>query len=278
MPGVGYLFILLAAALWALIGPVAKFAFAAGMAPLEVAFYRALFGGSFFLFHALVVRRLFLPRVAWPAVLVFGVVGVAGFYGVYQLAVGYGGAALASVLLYTAPAWVALFGWLWLKEPLTRPKLLAVVLTVLGVGLLAMGGGEVRLDPRGLFFGLLSGLFYALYYLFGKLYFERFAPEAIYAWALPLGALLLAPALRGVPPQGAWGPLFVIGFFSTYLAYALYAAGLKRLEATRASVVATLEPVLAATFAYLWWGERFSASGYLGAGLILFAVYLVIRR
>jgi DME family drug/metabolite transporter len=70
----------------------------------------------------------------------------------------------------------------------------------------------------------------------------------------------------------------VIGFFSTYLAYALYAAGLRRLEATRASVVATLEPVLAAVFAYLWWGERFSAGGYLGAGLVLLAVYLVIRR
>ena len=274
----GYLFILAAAASWALIGPVAKFAFAAGMTPLEVAFFRALLGGLFFFSHALLFRRFRLDRWVLPAVLAFGAVGVAGFYASYQLAVAYGGAALASVLLYTAPAWVAGMGALWLGERLDWAKLLAVGLTLLGVLLLGLGaGGELHLTLLGVFFGLLSGFGYALYYLFGKLYFARYPAEAIYAVAMPVGALFLLPFVRVWPRDlEVWGLLFVIGFVSTYLAYAFYAAGLVRLEATRASVVATLEPVLASLFAYLWWGERFSALGYLGAMLILAAVVLVV--
>jgi len=270
--------LLLAAAAWALIGPVAKFAFAAGLAPLEVAFFRALLGGFFFFLHALLFRRFRLDRRVLPAVLAFGVVGVAGFYASYQLAVAYGGAALASVLLYTAPAWVAAMGALWLGERLDGAKLLAVALTLAGVLLLALGaGGELRLTLLGVFFGLLSGFGYALYYLFGKLYFARYPAEAIYAVAMPVGALFLFPFVRTWPRDPElWGLLFVIGFISTYLAYAFYAAGLMRLEATRASVVATLEPVLASFFAYLWWGERFGFFGYLGAGFILAAVLLVV--
>jgi len=274
---VGYLFILLAAASWALIGPVAKFAFRAGLGPLEVAFFRALLGGAFFFLHALLLRRLRLDRGAVVPVLLFGAVGVAGFYASYQLAVAYGGAALASVLLYTAPAWVAVMGALWLGERLDAAKLAAVGLTLLGVVFLALGsGGELALSLWGLVFGLLSGFGYALYYLFGKLYFTRTPAEAVYAVALPVGALFLLPAVRTWPQGEVWGVLFVIGFVSTYLAYAFYAAGLVRLEATRASVVATLEPVLASLFAYLWWGERFLPLGYLGAGLILAAVVLVV--
>jgi len=175
---VGYLFILLAAASWALIGPVAKFAFRAGLSPLEVAFFRALLGGAFFFLHALLLRRLRLDRGAVVPVLLFGAVGVAGFYASYQLAVAYGGAALASVLLYTAPAWVAVMGTLWLGERMDAAKLAAVGLTLLGVVFLALGsGGELALSLKGLVFGLLSGFGYALYYLFGKLYFARTPAE-----------------------------------------------------------------------------------------------------
>jgi len=275
---VGYLFILLAAASWALIGPVAKFAFKAGLSPLEVAFFRAGIGGAFFLIHALVLGRLRIERRVLFPTLLFGAVGVAGFYGSYQLAVAYGGAALASVLLYTAPAWVAVMGALWLGERLDQAKALAVALTLVGVALLAGGSGQgLQFSLMGVVFGLLSGFGYALYYLFGKLYFARSPAEAIYAVALPVGALFLLPAVENWPrdPE-VWGLLLVIGFVSTYLAYAFYAAGLVRLEATRASVVATLEPVLASFFAYFWWGERFTPLGYLGAGLILAAVFLVV--
>ncbi|TFU26961.1 DMT family transporter [Thermus tengchongensis] len=276
----GYLYLLLAAFLWGLIGPVSRLAFQEGLAPLAVAFFRAGIAWVFFGLHALFLRQVRVERRDALPLLLFGLVGVSLFYGSYQLAVVYGGAALASVLLYTAPAWVALLAFLVLREPLDRWGLLAVGLTLLGVALMGLGGGSgVRAGPLALLFGLLSGFTYALYYIFGKLYLPRYATPTLFLYALPVGALGLLPWVEFAPlSPRAMEALLFLGVFSTYGAYLAYYAGLKRLPATRASVVATLEPVVANLFAFLLFREVLSPLGYLGALLVLLAVLLTVRR
>lgn len=276
----GYLYLLLAAFLWGLIGPVSRLAFEEGLTPLAVAFFRASVAWVFFGLHALLLRQIRVERRDALPLLLFGLVGVSLFYGSYQLAVVYGGAALASVLLYTAPAWVALLSLVVLKEPLDRTGLLAVALTLLGVGLMGVGGGSgVRVLSLALFFGLLSGFTYALYYIFGKLYLPRYATPTLFLYALPVGALGLLPWVEFAPLSlRAMEALLFLGVFSTYGAYLAYYAGLKRLPATRASVVATLEPVVANLFAFLLFREVLSLWAYLGAGLVLLAVVLTVRR
>lgn len=276
----GYLYLLLAAFLWGLIGPVSRLAFQEGLTPLAVAFFRAGIAWVFFGLHALLLRQVRVERRDALPLLLFGLVGVSLFYGSYQLAVVYGGAALASVLLYTAPAWVALLSLVVLKEPLDRTGLLAVALTLLGVGLMGLGGGSgVRVLSLALFFGLLSGFTYALYYIFGKLYLPRYATPTLFLYALPVGALGLLPWVELAPlSPRAMEALLFLGVFSTYGAYLAYYAGLRRLPATRASVVATLEPVVANLFAFLLFREVLSLWAYLGAGLVLLAVVLTVRR
>ena len=277
----GYVYIVLAAACWALIGPVSRLAFVEGVAPLEVAFWRALLGGLFFGVHVAARRTPGVARADWPAMVAFGLLGVSLFYGGYQLGVEEGGAALAAVLLYTAPAWVAFMAAVWLGERLTPRKLAAVGLTLAGVvGIAFGGGGAVPISAGALGWGLVAGWCYALYFPFGKRYFARYAPVAVYAIALPVGALGLLPFV-GFEPKTlvAWVALVWLSVVSTYLAYLFYGLGLRRLEATRASIVATLEPVIAGAVAYAWWGERFGLWGYVGAVLILAAVLLsVVKR
>ncbi|WP_243091164.1 DMT family transporter [Thermus neutrinimicus] len=276
----GYPYLLLAAFLWGLIGPISRLAFEEGLTPLSVAFFRAAIAWVFFGLHALFLRQVRVEGRDILPLLLFGLVGVSLFYGSYQLSVVHGGAALASVLLYTAPAWVALLSLVILKEPLDRTGLLAVALTLLGVGLMGMGGGSgVRVLSLALFFGLLSGFTYALYYIFGKLYLPRYATPTLFLYALPVGALGLLPWVELTPlSPRAMGALVFLGIFSTYGAYLAYYAGLKRLPATRASVVATLEPVVANLFAFLFFREVLSPWAYLGAGMVLWAVLLTVRR
>ncbi|ROR29749.1 DMT family transporter [Inmirania thermothiophila] len=275
----GYALMVAAAALWGLIGPVSRVAFAEGMAPLEVAFWRALLAWGLFALQG--GRRVLAVRPGELAPLAaFGVVGVAVFYGAYQLAVRDGGAALASVLLYTAPAWVALLAWWLLGEGLGAAKLAALALTLAGVvGVAADGGsltGGARILPA-LFWGLVSGLAYALYYILGKRWLAHHPTPVLLAWALPAGALGLAPFVGAAPPSArAWGAVAFLAVGSTWLAYSLYYAGLRRLEASRAALVATLEPVVAALVAWLWWGERFGAAGWLGAALIFAGVVTAV--
>mgnify|MGYP001378596837 CR=1 FL=1 len=277
---IGYGYILLAATCWGLLGPVARWALEAGVEPLEVAFWRAVIGGVCFVGHAVWLRTrrgaVGVKRRHWPVMAAFGLLGVSLFYSAYQFAVEAGGAALASVLLYTAPAWVAAIGVAWLGERLTALKAMAVALTLLGVAGIALGGtGAVRITWGALAWGLASGLSYALYYPFGKHYFDDYAPATVFACALPVGALGLAPLVAFAPKDAAtWGALVFIGLVSTYGAYLAYGAGLRRLEASRASIVATLEPVVAALVAFWWWDERFGPWGYVGAVLVVAAAFL----
>lgn len=272
----GIVLILLAAAAWGLLGPVSRVAFAEGVEPLEVAFWRAVAGGALFGLHAIVRGgRLPEPRDV-PGFAAFALIGGAMFFGSYQLAVASGGAALAAVLLYTAPAWVACAGVLWLNERMTRPKLLVLLATLAGVKLIAGGSGGARYSMTAILWGLVAGLSYASYYVFGKLYFDRYTSPSVYAFVFPVAAVALLPFVSFAPKSAAAvGAIVFIGVVSTYAAYLLYAAGLRLMEASRASIIATIEPVVAGAVAHLWWGERFAWSGYAGAVLILLAVVAV---
>ncbi|UQN05759.1 DMT family transporter [Deinococcus sp. QL22] len=271
------LLILTAAFLWGLLGIFGKNVQVAGVGPLEVAFWRAVLGGGLFAAHAALIRAP-LPRGRdfWITA-AFGIAGVSIFYGSYQLAVRAGGASLASVLLYTAPAFVALFGWAVLRERLGRRDVLAVAGTLAGIALISLGGGRgVTVSAAALAFGLVAGFTYSLYYLYGKAFFGRYSPPALLAVALPIGALGLLPFVEfSAKTPAAWSGLGAIAFLSTYLAYTAYSLGLPRLPATRASVIASLEPVVAAALAAWLFAERLSVTALLGAALVIGAALLL---
>lgn len=292
----GYLFIFLAAACWALIGPVARFSLNADMTPLDVAFWRALFGGLFFLLHALVSRDSLQPHDRADALtfLLFGAFSIGGLFGSYLYAVQTGGAALASVLLYTAPAWVAVLSRIFLGERISAVKIGAIALSLGGVfcisfsslapdpgragisGLLPGLGGNALF---GILFGLLAGFLYSTHYIVTTQQMKRYSPHVLYAYALLTGALALLPFVEWNFSRITltdWGVFFFLGFISTYCAYQAYCAGLARLVPTRAAVLATLEPVLATAAAWWLWDERLAPAGWFGATLILTAVLILV--
>ena len=192
------------------------------------------------------------------------------------------GIALAAVLLYTAPAWVALLSWVVLKEQMTATKTACVIMTILGVACISLGpqlmsGGTLNLNLFGLAAGLVSGFTYALYYIFGKKFLNRYETPTIFVYALPFGAALLLPFVDFAPKSGqTWLLLFGMALVTAYGAFSVYYEGLKRLEATKASIIATFEPVVAAVSAYALFGETFSLFGYAGASLIIMAVFMVV--
>ena len=277
----GYALIIMAAALWSLIGSFSKMAFDEGLTPIEVSFWRALLAWFLFAGHAAVKKEVRVKGRDIPAIILFGLTGVTLFYGAYLTAVDRGGVALAAVLLYTAPAWVALLSGIFFKESITRVKAGALVLTLVGVAGVSMGGGHTvlngRIDFSAIFFGLLAGFCYALYYIFGKHFSERYSSPNIFLYIMPIGVLGLLPWVTFAPKTArAWLALCANAFLCTYVAYYVYYAGLRYLEATRAAITATLEPVMAGLIAYFWWHEVFTVWGYCGSGLILASVVMIV--
>ncbi len=270
----GYLLVFTAAVLWALIGLFSRTLMNQGMGPLEVSFWRAVIAGCAFGLHASLAGRLRLQRGSDLGKLaLFALVGITLFYPALTLATEQGGVSLASVLLYTAPAFVVLLAWPLLGERIDGRKLALVAVATVGVVLVARAGGEgVTPTPAALAWGLASGLSYASYYLFGKWVLQRYAPVTVFAFVMPIGALGLLPfvSFTSKTPQ-MWLLLVALALVSTYLAYLIYYNGLRHVEAGRAVLVATVEPVLAAALAALVFAERLGWIGWMGAGLIVAA-------
>lgn len=277
---IGYLQIITAATLWGLLGPISKYGLQDGITPHELAFWRASLGAVFFILHSARHNSLAVQRKDIPIFLIFGVLGISVFFGSYQIAIKHAGAAVSAILLYTAPIWVAIFSRILFKEELSPAKILALGVALTGTAFVCFSGqsGDVSLPLTGIFFGLLSGFTYSLHYIFGKTFLKDYQAATLYAWCLPAGALALLPWVT----FSAYSPvklmvIIAIAFLCTYLAYYFYCAGLQRLEATQAAIVANIEPVVAAGLAVLWWNEHLSASAYIGGTLVISAVIIIAR-
>ncbi len=281
----GYGWVLFAAALWATLGLFYKGLAASGLPLLTIVFFRAGVAAVVLLLVLLWrdPRSLRLSRRDVGFFLLFGLVGVAAFYIVYIHAVQWAGMGVAAVLMYTAPAWVTLFGALFLGEPLTRRRGLALILAVLGCALVGrihdLAG--LRLNGPGILAGLGAGLTYGLYTVFSKAAQRRHTPWATLAWALTAGTLFLLPLQspavlrRAVAEPSLLFWLVMLGVVPTLGGGLTFNLGLRRVPAGGASVVAPLEPVIAAALGWLVWGERMDGLQMVGAGLILGAVALL---
>ncbi len=214
-----------------------------------------------------------------PLFAAYGAVSVAGFMTVYFIAIRMTTVATAAVLLYTAPAWVVVMARLLFGESMTRMKVAALALTFVGCVLVvgAAGPGALRLTPAGLLAGLGAGLTYALYSIFGKTALRRYSPLTTVIYALAFGALFLLIASGGLQPVTAGGvpALAYVIVVPTVAAYLLFITGLRWVEAGRASVIATLEPVVAALGGAIVLREPFEPAQWLGAALVLGGVVLV---
>ncbi len=283
----GTLFVLTAAVLWGTLGPLMRVLQGGGLSAVEIGFYRAALGGVTLALLARQQGLSFPARRDYPFFALYGLVSVAAFFVLYALSVQYNPIAVAVVLLYTAPAFVVLFSWRLFGEAVSPVKGVALLLAFVGAALVA-GAHEPRLlalNLPGLLTGLGSGLTYALFSIFGKFALRRHHPLSTMACALSFGALLLVPVVFGFG-EGAtpwWRDsslafwLLVTGVLPTAGSYALYTSGLQWLPAGRASILATVEPVVGAVLGWWIFGEALSAVQVVGGGCILGAVVLLQR-
>jgi drug/metabolite transporter, DME family len=198
------------------------------------------------------------------------------------------GVAVASVLLYTAPAWVALIAWRFLGEKLGRLHLVALALTLAGAALVAgLGSGAgsaARLSLPAILWGLASGLTYAVWSVFNSVGVRRVSPWTFQCYGMLAGGAVLlavqplAPLAAAAANPAALGWLLLLAAGPTVGASIAYSTGVRRVPVSIASVVATLEPVLAAGLAAVALGERLSPLQVAGGGLILLAVWLLRPR
>ena len=277
---------LAAASLWATFGLFAKNLYAAGFSALELATIRAWLG---WLGIALVAlprfRRLRISRRDVPFFALYGVLAFALFEVLYLLTLQRTSVAISAALLYTAPAFVVLISTALWKERLPLLHWGALVLVLAGVVLVtgaasAVLQGDVPLSTTAVLTGLGAGLGYGLYTLISKVAAQRYEdPIFSLFWMLLFAALALtfvAPPWNMSGNAGsAWPALIGLGIFPTVLPYLLFLQALHWLRASTASMLASVEPVVAAVLAALLLDEVLDAPRLIGVALIAVAAGLL---
>ena len=279
-----YASILLAAALWGVIGLWNRTLMAAGLSPTGIVTVRN-FGGMALLAVVFAIRDRSVFRVKREHLKYFagtGIVSVLLFTVCYFSCQRICSLAVASILLYTAPSFVVILSAILWKEPVTKKKLLALVLTLVGCACVCgVFSGGLTVTVSGVLLGLGAGFFYALYSIFGRYALAHYDSMTVTVWTFffagPASLVMLRPKEMAVAfsEPKMWLVAVCLVVFSTVLPYIFYTKGLSCVESGKASIMASLEPVVAALAGVFMFGEPMTVMTAVGIVLVLSGVVIL---
>ena len=272
--------------LWALNLSVTKFILDEGLAPLSYAAVRYGLAAAIFVALALAVEgslrisRTHLWRVGLAAVTLW--VNQMCFVFALDLTA----ASTVGILLGAIPVFTGLFGLALGTERATGRFWLAAAVSFLGVALVALGAaGQVSASLTGIVLGIATAATWAAYSVVFAPLTRTYSVTRISAVVLPCTWALLA--LAGIPQirDQDWSlgrDIWVLLLFATIgplvLTNVLWFRSIRRIGANRATLVANLEPFIAAVLAVVLLSEPLGLLQILGGVAIAGGIVLARRR
>ncbi len=285
---ISYVCVIAAALLWGCMGILVRTMNEGGLTSVEVVTFRCVITAVIMLLGMFLFKREELKiklKDVW-CFLGTGVLSVVFFNICYFSCMKYCSLSTAAILLYTAPAFVMVMSYFLFKEKFTGRKVLALLSAFAGCVLVSGGFGTGGIGTVGLLTGLGAGFGYALYSIFGRYALERgYSSFTITTYTFlfaMLGCLLITdvPHLVGclsVAPE-LIGQGIVWTFLTTVAAYLLYTKGLGGMESGKASILATIEPVMATLVGCVVFKEPLTYVAIGGILLVLFSSILMVRK
>ncbi len=215
-----------------------------------------------------------------------GILSFTFFTYCYYISISYNGMAVAAVLLYTAPVFVSIMSAIIFKAAFTKYKVIALILSFMGCAFVSeIFNADYRISLLGILSGLGSGLGYALYTIFGEVAIKKgYKSETIsfYTFVFASFATFILAIFGEIPNTTKPSELaFILLLFSLVtgaMPYLLYTKGLESTEPSKASLTATVEPVVAAFFGILIFNEQPTIGKVLGILLILGSLFVASRQ
>ena len=281
------LLIILAACLWGTMGLFVRHLNAMGLDSMEIVEIRSVIAVAV-LFPCTAIRDRKLlkiqPKNLW-SLAGSGVLSIVFFNYCYFSTIARMNLSAAAILLYTSPIFVMLLSLLFFREKLTGRKLLALGLAFSGCCLVSgIASATASLSMYGLLLGLGSGFGYALYSIFSRFSLNQgmhsiTITDYTFLFAAIGGAFFtdfgrIGAALAANGP-GLLGFLALYCIVTTVLPYLLYTKGLAYVENGPASVMASVEPVVATVLGLLVYEEAPTLPALLGMVLVLSALVLL---
>ena len=273
----------------ALLGSSAIFVRFSETSPSLTAFYRALLALPF-LYIWVLRTKSDLPLgdyLSKKNLLTFSLAGV--FFGtdmaIWNWAISFTSVAHATLMANTAPIFVTLISFFFLKEKIESSFFRALILSFMGVSIVILSGsGTDSFRLLGDTLGLTAAIFYAAYILVIKRITNTLPPAHTLFFATLFTAIFLFPvgliesSTFFPSTQKGWLILLAYAFVSQALAQGFITFGISRLSAHLSSLTLLIQPVAAAIYGWLLLSEALNLWQALGGLIVLLGIYLATKE
>lgn len=271
--------------LWGLSWPATRLALYA-IPPLWLAAIR--FGSAALCLFALAALRgllRFPPRADWPIVASMGGLQMMVFTGLGMIAMTHVDTSRAVLLAYTTPLWGVIAGWMMFRNTPTRLQMLALVVGLVGIGLIC-SPWEMDWQAPGTMMGaaflLIAAICWSVVILHIKRHRWTASPLALAPWQMLLATVPLsgfAFVLEGSPARIRFDShllelLFFIGPVATSACFVISAEHGRRISTFAMSNLTLGVPLIGIVASVLLLGNSLSMLFMTGLGLILTGMVL----
>ncbi len=193
-------------------------------------------------------------------------------------------AGIASTILFVYPVMVAVIMAVFFKERVTAMTIVAIVLSLIGIGLLYKGGAGVSLSVVGIVLCVFSSLAYAVYIVVVNQSSIKMSSFKVTFYAMLVCEITLilysftSPELylQVLPSRRAWSFAVWLSVVPTVLSLVFMTVAVHHVGATPTAILGALEPLTAVTIGVMVFGEMLTPRLIVGILFILFAVMLVV--
>ena len=289
MKRIAPLFIITAGLMWGCMGLFVRFMEGQGLSSMDMVAMRAIITTVLmFLFILIYNRKLF--KIKLKDIWIFlgiGICSIVFFNYCYFKAIMITSLSVAAILLYTSPAFVIVLSFILFREKITKYKIIALIMTftgcVLVTGVLTDMGS---LTPQGILIGLGAGFGYALYSIFSRFAIKRgYETFTIIFYTFLIASVATffmaeVGAMTDVATKSVGMFWFCILFavVSTVIPYLTYTIGLNYIENSKASIIVSIEPVVATLIGVFVYRETLSVTGVIGIVLVFGALVLCTKQ
>lgn len=279
------LLIITAAVLWGSMGLFIRTLTALGYETFQLVFCRAALTAFSLIAYFLIFDREKLKiklKDLWIFLLP-SLVSVILFNFCYMSAINSGSISIAATLLYTAPIFVTVISAFMFKEKITPLKTAALIMAFIGCVLVSgvIGSGNT-ITPAALFFGIASGFTYGMYSIFTKIGLRKYSPLTFTAYTFLISTVISAFICKPASfvstvaqKPSSIGILLLFALATNVIPYICFTSGLKFMDAGKANITATIEPVVATLFGIFVLHEKLTAVSALGIFLVLFSAVIL---
>lgn len=196
----------------------------------------------------------------------------------------------SAVLITLTPIIVLSLSALFIKEKVTRIKIIGIFIGLIGALGLIIFGAENRLDapniPLGNILIVFNSIFYGSYLIVAKILIEKYHPFTFMKWLFTLGILICLPfgfqelteiQWASLPFEALWKIAYVI-VGTTFLTYLFNIFALTQLKASTLSAFVYVQPVIGILFAVAVGEDKLTLVKILGATLVMLGVYLSSKK